>query len=106
MKGTFKASIAALRPIPRKLRHYVKTVLIYEEPYSWTVGDIFSPNIYLNTEKVEKEKVRLMKLHKSQDRPSPFSRSTDNLISRMRLRGSEVGLKSAEAYILLRGSLE
>tara|TARA_B110000444_G_scaffold259739_1_gene304468 strand:+ start:805 stop:1494 length:690 start_codon:yes stop_codon:yes gene_type:complete len=105
-RATFTACITALRPIPSNLRHFVDTVLIYEEPYAWTIKDMFKPNIYLNTEDIEDEKVKLMMLHKSQDRPFPFARSGENLIARMRIRGSEVGLKSAEAYTILRGSMK
>ncbi len=105
-RATFTACITALRPTPANLRHFVDTVLVYEEPYVWTIKDIFKPNIYLNTEGIEDEKVKLMMLHKSQDRPFPFARSGENLIARMKIRGSEVGLKSAEAYTMLRGSMK
>jgi LmbE family N-acetylglucosaminyl deacetylase len=105
-RATFQACITALRPSPLNVRHMVKNVLVYEEPYTWTINSAFKPNIYLNTEEVENEKITLMRLHKSQDRPFPFARSAENLISRMRIRGSECGLKSAEAYYLLRGNFE
>ena len=47
-----------------------------------------------------------MKLHFTQDREFPFARSKENLIARMKIRGSECGLRSAEAYQLLRGMFE
>lgn len=105
-RATYQASMAALRPTPVDIRHMVKNVLVYEEPYSWTLNKNFEPNIYLDTEDVEGEKIKLMKLHLTQHREFPFARSKENLIARMKIRGSECGLKSAEAYQLLRGSLE
>ena len=106
-RETYTACITAMRPTPREIRDFVPTVLIYEEPYTWTIGgQLLKPNYYLGTAEVENEKVALMKLYKSQDRQPPFSRSGENLVHHMRVRGSEVGLKSAEAYHLLRGILE
>ena len=37
----------------QNLRHFIDTVLVYEEPYVWTIKDIFQPNIYLNTDLYE-----------------------------------------------------
>jgi len=105
-RATYTACITALRPIPRKIRHFVPTVLIYEEPYTWTIGRLLKPNFYLDMTGLEERKVALMKLYKSQDREPPFSRSGENLVHYMRIRGSEVGLKSAEAYHLLRDIFE
>ena len=105
-RATFEASITALRPAPISVRHMVKNVFVYEEPYNWTLNNSFKPNFYLNTEDVENEKIKLMKLHFTQDREFPFARSKENLIARMKIRGSECGLRSAEAYQLLRGMFE
>jgi len=105
-RAVHSAVITALRPLPTTVRHHVNFVMEYEEPYVWSVDDIFKPNFYLNSLKYEKDKVKLMKLHKSQDRKFPFARSVENLINRMRIRGSEVGLKSAEAYRLIRGQFD
>ena len=105
-RATFTASITALRPAPVGVRHMVKNVFVYEEPYNWTLNNSFKPNFYLNTEEVEDEKIKLMKLHLTQDREFPFARSKENLVARMRIRGSECGLKSAEAYQILRGNFE
>jgi LmbE family N-acetylglucosaminyl deacetylase len=104
-RATYTASITALRPAPHNIKHYVKSVLVYEEPYSWSVGNNFVPNTYLNTKLLEKDKIKLMKLHTTQDRKFPFARSKENLIARMKLRGSECGIESAEAYYLIRGTL-
>ena len=105
-RAVFRACITALRPIPQKLRHFVPMVLMYEEPYTWTVNNSFNPNIYLDISGFEEEKAELMKCYASQDRESPFARSGENLVRRAHIRGSEVGVKAAEAYVLLRGILK
>ncbi len=105
-RATYTACITALRPVPRKIRHFVPTVLVFEEPYTWTTGGSLRPNVYLDSTDLEGDKVALMKLYRSQDRDFPFSRSGENLINYMRIRGTEVGLRSAESYHLLRGALE
>ncbi len=104
-RATFLASVTALRPAPIKLKHYVKNVLIYEEPYSWTTGKKFIPNTYLDTKNFENQKIKMMKLHLTQDRKFPFARSKENLLARMKIRGSECGVESAEAFQLIRGTL-
>lgn len=104
-RATHCACITALRPTPKEIRHFVPTVLVYEEPYTWTIGETFKPNFYIDITGYEKNKTKLMQLYKSQSREPPFSRSEENLIAHMTVRGSEIGVKSAEAYILLRGEL-
>lgn len=105
-RATYTACITALRPVPRQIRHFVPTVLVYEEPYTWTTGRVFKPNFYLDTTGVEEKKVALMRLYKSQDRKFPFSRSGENIVCHMKIRGCEVGLQSAEAYYVLRSEFE
>ena len=105
-RAVYTAAITALRPLPTNIRHHVNYIIEYEEPYTWSIDSIFSPNLYLNTSDFEKDKIKLMKLHKSQDRKFPFARSSENLIYRMRIRGSEIGVKSAEAFKLIRGQFD
>jgi LmbE family N-acetylglucosaminyl deacetylase len=106
-RAVYAACITALRPIPRKIRHFIPTVLVYEEPYTWTIKNTpTAPNFYLDMTGMEKKKTELLKLYKSQNRESPFSRSAENLMHYIGIRGAEVGLKSAEAYYLLRGAFE
>lgn len=105
-RAVYSAAITALRPIPINIRHHVNFIIEYEEPYTWSTDSVFSPNLYLDTSIFEKDKIKLMKLHKSQDRKFPFARSTENLIHRMRIRGSEIGVKSAEAFRLIRGQFD
>ena len=102
-RAVHKACITALRPIPQNIRHFVPIILMYEEPYTWVVGNLEKKNFYIDTSGFEEKKAELMKLHASQNREDPFPRSGENLIRYMRIRGSEIGVRSAEAYTLLRG---
>lgn len=102
-RATYTACITALRPVPKTIRHFTPIVLVFEEPYTWTTGGLLKPNFYIDTTDVEEKKIKLMEMFKTQDRKPPYSRSRENLIHYMRIRGSEAGLLSAEAYHLLRG---
>jgi LmbE family N-acetylglucosaminyl deacetylase len=102
-RPVYTACLAALRPIPQTIRHFVSVVLMYDEPYSWTVNELFKPNWYLDISGFETKKAELMRLYATQNRAEPFPRSGENLIRYARIRGSEIGVQAAEAYQLLRG---
>lgn len=104
-RALFSASITALRPIPKNLRHQPEIILEVEEPYSWTNGDVFRPNFYFDISKVFKAKINLLKCHKTQLRNDPFPRSPQNLERLSGLRGAEIGVRYAEGYNLLKASL-
>lgn len=105
-RALFKASVTALRPTPKNLRHHPKIILESEEPYSWSTDDVFHPNFYLDISQVMEEKIKLLKCHKTQLREDPFPRSPENLERLAGLRGAEISTKFAEAYRLLRGIWE
>lgn len=104
-RALFSAAITALRPTPKNLRHQPKIILEVEEPYSWTNRNIFRPNFYLDISEIFKKKIELLKCHKTQLRDDPFSRSPQNLERLAGIRGSEIGVKYAESYNLLKASL-
>lgn len=98
-RAVFNAGMTAVRPIPQKVRHLVPIVLEYEEPYSWTVEAVFKPNFFipLNQKELDK-KIELLKLHATQLRDSPHSRSVDNIKRLAGIRGADIGVEAAEAY--------
>lgn len=102
-RSLFTAAITALRPTPKHLRHHPKIILESEEPYSWSINNTFHPNFYFDISPVMKEKIKLLKCHKTQLRDDPFPRSPENLERLAGLRGAEISTKFAEAYRLLRG---
>jgi N-acetylglucosamine malate deacetylase 1 len=102
----FNACIACLRPVPQKIRHFVPFVLEFEEPHSWSVGDEFKPNFYFDISDVLEKKIEYLKLHETQYREQPFTRSGENLIRLAMYRGNEVGTEAAEAYKIHRGFIK
>lgn len=107
-RATYEACIAALRPTPRSVRHYVDTVLEYFEPYEWGVRPHNAPNAYLDLgESFEKGnlfdfKARLYRCHATQVRKGSFPRSLENLEHLAHVYGKEAGVEMAEAYHVLR----
>jgi LmbE family N-acetylglucosaminyl deacetylase len=101
-RAVYYAAIAALRPIPRNIRHFVKTVLVYEEPYQWNVGNAFKANLFIDISDYLDKKLELLLKYKTQNRDDPFPRSQENLTRLAGLHGSEVGIKYAEGYQVIR----
>ena len=97
------ASISALRPIPPSIHHQAKMILEVEEPASWPNAS--NPNFYIDISDFMEEKLKLYRKHKSQVVEDPYNRSCENLKRLAGLRGSEIGVKYAEAYTLLKGQL-
>lgn len=112
-RALYEASITALRPTPKGIRHNVSTVIEFGEPYYWGVNSAPSPNLFLDlTEKFKnggpsKEnlfdfKIKLYKCHKTQVRNGVFARSPENLKHQAHVFGREIGVELAEGYRLLR----
>jgi len=110
-RAVYTASVTALRPVPRNIRHFVPTVLEFYEPYFWGTGQRPSPNVYLNLdEKLGKGNlldfaIKIIKCHKTQVRTDPFARSIKNIERISHIYGIEAGLTIAEGYHLLRGEI-
>lgn len=102
-RALFSASITALRPIPKNLRHQPKIILESEEPYSWSNHTSFHSNFYFDISDVFDNKIKLLKCHKTQLRDDPFSRSPENLERLAGFRGVEISTRYAESYNLLKG---
>lgn len=102
-RAVAEASISALRPMPHNLHHQPKMILEIEEATRWPVAS--NPNFYVDISDVMDEKIELYKCHKTQIVEHPHPRSFENLRRLAGLRGSEIGVKYAEAYNLLRGQL-
>jgi LmbE family N-acetylglucosaminyl deacetylase len=98
-RAVFTAAYTALRPIPQSIRHFCKVVLEYEEPYTWSLGEGFKPNYYIQMSTSQMNyKLSLIEQHKTQVRQDPFSRSLENIKRLAQLRGAEIGTNFAEAY--------
>lgn len=110
-RAVWDASITALRPVPKTLRHFPSLILEYYEPYIWSARENKQPNMYLDlTEKYQKGnlldfKIELYKCHKTQVRDNPFPRSIENITHLAHVYGKEIGVTMAEPYVVLRSEL-
>lgn len=102
-RAVAEASISAFRPMPGHLHHQPKMILEYEEATRWPSAS--NPNFYIDISDVMEEKINLYKCHTTQFVEDPHPRSYENLRRLAGLRGTEIGVKYAEAYNLLRGQL-
>lgn len=98
-RAIFDAAHTALRPLPRDVRHFVPTILEYEEPYGWYQGSGFHPNFYWPMKEDDLNfKIDLISLHETQLRDPPSTRSLYNVWRVAEMRGAESGQQYAEAY--------
>ena len=102
-RAVAQACISAFRPIPQDLHHQPKMILEVEEATRWPIAS--NPNFYIDITEVMQEKFNLYSFHQTQMVRPPHSRSFTNLAHLAGIRGSEIGVKYAEAYTLLRGQL-
>lgn len=102
-RAVAEASISALRPMPSNLHPQPKIILEIEEATPWPTSS--NPNFYVDISEVMEEKINLYKCHSTQKVKEPHPRSYENLRRLAGFRGTQIGVKYAEAYTLLRGEL-
>jgi LmbE family N-acetylglucosaminyl deacetylase len=103
-RKTHEAVMTACRPQPG---FFVKEIRCFETPSSteWhlrSLGNIFSPQVYVGIAAFIEEKLKLLKLYQKELRPFPHARSLESIKILARYRGGEVGMKYAEAFELVR----
>ena len=104
----FEAALVAARPINNST---VKKVLAYETlsetewapPFS---DDAFIPTIFENIENFIDIKVEAMNCYKTQIKEFPHPRSIKTIEALSAFRGSTIGTRSAEAFMLIREILD
>ncbi|MGB9877836.1 MAG: PIG-L deacetylase family protein [bacterium] len=94
----FESAFAALRPHDPATRHFVKIVLSAESPHLGWNYLLFQPNLYVDISDFLDVKLKALSFHSSQTRPEPHFTSLENVERLARLRGSQVGVKAAEAF--------
>lgn len=97
----FEASLVAVRPINYK----IKKVLSYEtlSETEWGVAiEPFVPNVYVDISETLDKKIESMKAYRSELKSLLHPRSLEVIEVLAKKRGSEVGLKFAEAFVLIR----
>ena len=98
------AAHASCRPAPKQAKHFVETVLFYEEPADgWSPMKSPDPNFFVELSKSNlAAKEHAISLYKSQARSAPSVRSQETIEALARLRGSQCGVGLAEGFFAYR----
>lgn len=100
----FNAGLVAARPVGD---YSVKEIYAYEtlSETEWAApfaDDAFIPACFVNVEETLDAKMEAMKCFKSQLREFPNPRSVETIEALAKFRGSTVGFKAAEAFMVIR----
>lgn len=100
----FNAGLVAARPVGS---YTVCEIYCYEtlSETEWAApfsDDAFIPNAFVDVTNYFEYKIAAMQCFKSQLRPFPSSRSVESLEALSKFRGSTVGFKAAEAFMIIR----
>jgi len=96
----YKATLTAFRP----QYGHKQTILSYFVPSStdYNYHSDFNGNVYYDVEKHISNKIKALELYDEEMREYPHTRSYENITNLMKVWGSEVGLKYAEKFQLIR----
>lgn len=100
----FKAAINATKPFRS---NFVRRIFMYEtisetDLVPPLIENIFLPNVFVNISKYIEKKLEIMENYKTEIMDYPLSRSLSSIKALARLRGSQIGVEYAEAFMLLR----
>lgn len=102
-RRTCEAVLTACRPVGE---YGVKRIYAFETPssteWNYNYTEPFAPNVYFDVTDTLEAKVEGMACYRSESTVCPHPRSPEALRSLGEYRGSNVGYKMAEAFMLLR----
>lgn len=100
---THRAVMTACRPQPG---FCVKEIHAFEVPSSteWQTAGVlpFMPNVFVDISAFIETKRKVLAAYHAEMRPTPYSRSVENVLRLNALRGNSVGVAYAEAFMLVR----
>lgn len=102
----FEATLVATRPVGE---HKVRKTLSYETLSETEWGnpiEAFIPNVFIDISETIERKIEAIKAYESEMRPNPHPRSLEVVDALAKKRGSEVGVKFAEAFVLIKEFVE
>ncbi|MDD5439075.1 MAG: PIG-L family deacetylase [Candidatus Omnitrophica bacterium] len=103
---THQAVMTAFRP---EGRHALQCIMTFETPSSTEWQDqekvSFKPNCYVDITRYLAQKINAVKCYKSELKKSPHPRSLEGITVLAKKRGTEICLKHAEAFRIVRGVL-
>ena len=97
----FEASLVALRPIHHKVKKILSYEILSETEWGQEI-EVFKPNVYVDITKTFNKKIEAMKAYGSELREFPHPRSLKAIEALAIKRGSEIGVKYAESFYLIR----
>lgn len=102
--AVFNAGFTACRPHLPQFKHFPKIVLAYDNPtLFWNVErEKFHPNFYIDISDYLDKKLKALSFHKSQLKQRLHHCSLDTLKTLVRLRGREISVEAAEAFMCYR----
>jgi LmbE family N-acetylglucosaminyl deacetylase len=100
----FEAAMVAIRPRPALA---IRKVLCYEtlSETEWAAPlaeNAFMPNLYVDISGVLATKLKAMSEYKSELKEFPHPRSLEAISALAKIRGATIGVKAAEAFMLIR----
>lgn len=101
----FKSVLTATRP---KSKSFVRKIYCFEIPsntdfsFKKNKNKIFVPNFYVNIEKYLKKKLELLRIYSGEMKRWPHQRSIKGIKVISNYRGSQIGVKNAEAFVCIR----
>jgi len=100
----FKAVVTATRP---STKTFVDAIYCFETPSSTEnnfskLKASFNPNLFFDITKYINTKIKLLKVYKKELRPYPHARSLRGIKILAKYRGTQIGVKYAEAFYVLR----
>jgi len=103
-EAVFKAGFTACRPHLRDIKSFQRIVVGYDNPaISWSLErEKFHPNFYIDISDHLTRKLEAVSLYKSQMKPSTHHASIESIEYLSRVRGREISVEAAEAFVCYR----
>lgn len=102
-KHCFDAAISATKafraPFIQSIRAYET---VSETDFNLDPMQKFNPNLWVDTAKYLNDKLKIMACYQSELGLFPFPRSVETITALAQLRGSQIGVNSAEAFMILK----
>lgn len=88
----------------------IKKIMIYETisetEFNMRYQGNFNPNVFVNIEKYIDKKIQIMNIYSGEMGLFPFPRSEENIRALATFRGASSGFRAAEAFMLLKETIE
>jgi len=97
----FEASLVALRPVINNVKKILSYEVISETEWGQEIN-LFIPNVYEDISETFENKISAMEIYKGELKKYPHPRSLKGIEILARKRGTEIGVKYAESFMLIR----